>query len=368
MPLGVMNIILRVRNHVDTGVQAYRPTRSAIFLVLPALLVLLAPPGAWTQSGGHISGRVIDKESGRPLESANVFLSNTTRGSVTGPAGTYVLEGVPPGGYQLVASLVGYEIGVFPIQVEEHDTLERTFSLQPRLLHAQEVEVLGHDQPRWRADLKEFEKEFLGRSSSGEDCVFLNPEVLNFQQKEGSPVFEASTDSTLLVRNSALGYLLRIHLESFSWNQEKEAVEYVIYVHFEPLTAASAADSTRWRRNRRSAYRGSLRHFLHALVQRRLEVEGFFVTDVQGKSMGTEAQSILLSLPDGTSILSFGSILRIDYGGTTRLRRNYVRLAGGMVHLRRDGSLVEQREFLIDPESDWARDRVAAMLPLDYSP
>jgi hypothetical protein len=60
-------------------------------------------------------------------------------------------------------------------------------------------------------------------------------------------------------------------------------------------------------------------------------------------------------------------VFTIDFGGSPVIQRNIVRLAQGLVHIRPDGSLVEQQEFLIDPGSFWARQRVGSMLPMEYA-
>jgi len=64
----------------------------------------LAGAGPW----GIIMGKVIDIDTGEPLVAANILLSKTGLGTVTDLAGRYVITGIPPGKYELVASRVGY--------------------------------------------------------------------------------------------------------------------------------------------------------------------------------------------------------------------------------------------------------------------
>jgi hypothetical protein len=143
-------------------------------------------------------------------------------------------------------------------------------------------------------------------------------------------------------------------------------VDYTIYLRFANLLPAGRAEKEEWDLNRSIAYRGSSRHFLKALSRGEIEQEGFLVSDVRGNSLGSGASKVILGWPSGGKVLAYDSILRIDYTGETRLRRNFVRLAQGLVHIRPDGSLVEQQEFLVDPASDWAQHRVARMLPMEY--
>jgi len=338
-------------------------TCALVFLLLVVLTSSLTYGGI---PEGSLSGVVTDSATGRPLESTNVFLSNTLRGAVTDKNGRYILTAVQPGVYQLVASHVGYEHVAVRIEIAGGDSVVCNFELAPRAVRAQEVEVVAEAPVRWRRDLSEFRREFIGSGEFAGDCGLLNPEVLSFRWDDATGIFHASTDSTLRVKNNALGYVLSVTLDSFTWDPGTEAVGFKIYVHFEALLPQKEGDSARWARNRKIAYRGSERHFLRALVKGTLNSEGFFVSDAQGVSFGSKAHKVLLIQPDGIRLLAYDSILRIDFGGETRLRRNYVKLAQGLVHIRPDGSLVEQEEFLIDPSSDWARHRVARMLPLEF--
>lgn len=57
---------------------------------------------------GKIKGRVIDKQSGKPLVGANVVIKGTALGAATDLDGSYYILQVPPGTYELEVSYVGY--------------------------------------------------------------------------------------------------------------------------------------------------------------------------------------------------------------------------------------------------------------------
>jgi len=316
--------------------------------------------------GGLITGRVVDRVTGLPLESVNVFLASTTRGAVTDAGGRFILSDVPRGYFQLMASRVGYESVVLRLEVAGGDTIQRLISLLPRLVGGPEVEVLAQSPEAWRNDFEEFKRQFLGTDRFGQECVFLNPEVVGFRRDPATGVFLAASDSVLRVRNVSLGYLLFITLRSFRWDSATGAVDYTVYVRFEPLRAAGPDDSLKWNQGRREAYRGSVRHFLRALVAAQLEREAFFVMDEKGESLGRDARKVVILLPGGILQLATDGILRIDYAGETQAHRNYVRLAQGLVHVGAGGSLLEQKDLLIDPRSWWAQHRVGRMLPVEY--
>lgn len=340
-----------------------RMTRTGLlFLALGLQAAALSAEGV----AGVIRGRVVDRMTGLPLESANVFLASTTRGTATDAQGRFILPDVPPGFFQLTASRVGYEGEVLPVEVTGGDTVRRVIALVPRTVGGPEVVVQGESPEAWRRDFEEFSHQFLGADRFAQGCRLLNPEVVGFRREPGTGAFLAVSDSVLRVRNNSLGYLLYITLRSFRWDSARNAVEYTVFVRFEPLVPGSPAESLEWKTNRREAYRGSVRNFLRALVSAQLEQEAFYVTNEEGESMGRDARKVVLPLPSGVRQLATDEILRIDYAGEAEAHRNYIRLAQGLVHVGADGSLLEQQDFLIDPRSWWAEHRVGRMLPMEY--
>lgn len=314
----------------------------------------------------RISGRLTDAATGLPLPSVNVFLSGTTWGTISGPDGRYAITNALPGHFRIVASKVGYMVASAELDLRAGTALTWDTLLTPRELKGAEVEVVAASPTQWRSDLASFRREFLGAGLGADSSVLENPEILDFQRNESTGILSAASDQVLRIRNGYLGYRLEVNLLSFAWDSLYSTIDYRLYVRFRPLRAARAADSLRWREARSEAYRGSLRHFLTTLVRRRLAQEGFYVTTGMGEEIGTRDLKIHLTREDGVHVLATEEVLIIDYGGSSILRRNFIRLAQGLVHLRPDASLVEQDDLRIDPGSYWATQRVGSMLPLDY--
>ena len=82
----------------------------ALFPVLFFTLLLLAELSAQSKSKSTISGRITDAETGAPMFGVNLFLANTTIGSTTWMDGTYIIENIPLGLYDLIVSHIGYKI------------------------------------------------------------------------------------------------------------------------------------------------------------------------------------------------------------------------------------------------------------------
>jgi outer membrane receptor protein involved in Fe transport len=77
-------------------------------LRLLLILSVTAIAGTASAQSGKIAGRVIDAASGEPLPGVNVIIEGTTRGSTTDLDGRYVMIGIRPASYTLIASFVGF--------------------------------------------------------------------------------------------------------------------------------------------------------------------------------------------------------------------------------------------------------------------
>ncbi len=74
------------------------------------LFLLLITTTIFAQTA-RISGRVIDADTNQPLAFVNVIVLNTEIGAATDLDGNFIITGMEPGFYRLMASFIGYEIG-----------------------------------------------------------------------------------------------------------------------------------------------------------------------------------------------------------------------------------------------------------------
>jgi len=58
---------------------------------------------------GKISGKVIDKETSLPLVGVNVYIPESSFGSVTDDNGEFYIINLPPETYQVTANYMGYK-------------------------------------------------------------------------------------------------------------------------------------------------------------------------------------------------------------------------------------------------------------------
>ncbi len=78
-------------------------------VIIVAVLAVLAVGAVSAQNAGKISGVVHDAETGEPLFGCNVTILGTTLGGSTDPDGVFFILNIPPGAYDLQASMVGYQ-------------------------------------------------------------------------------------------------------------------------------------------------------------------------------------------------------------------------------------------------------------------
>lgn len=79
--------------------------RAACFCLL---LFLCGTYAVHAQTTGSILGRVVEKETGRPLGGADVTVVGTSLGTITTDSGRFVIAAVPPGERTVRVELIGY--------------------------------------------------------------------------------------------------------------------------------------------------------------------------------------------------------------------------------------------------------------------
>ena len=70
--------------------------------VFNLVLVLFFCSEIQAQDKKYIAGRVFNGETGAAIPNASVFITNTSKGTVTSVNGTFELKGIPAGKYDLI--------------------------------------------------------------------------------------------------------------------------------------------------------------------------------------------------------------------------------------------------------------------------
>ncbi len=114
------------------------------FLVFTLFIVLFIFSVEFLMAGitGKIRGTVVDAETGESLVGANVILKGTLLGAATDMQGTYIQLLVPPGVYDVEASMMGYQTKVKQqVKVESNRSITVNFALETTALETEVVYV-----------------------------------------------------------------------------------------------------------------------------------------------------------------------------------------------------------------------------------
>ena len=111
-------------------------------LVFVVALLLLAVMSLSAQTAGKVSGVIKDLETGEALIGCNVVIVGTMMGASTDPEGAFFIINVPPGKYEIEASILGYQkVRQRDVVVNSGKTTTAKFELKSSALIQQEVIV-----------------------------------------------------------------------------------------------------------------------------------------------------------------------------------------------------------------------------------
>ena len=105
--------------------------RRVVKFVAAALAAILLPAAAVAQQGaaGTITGRVLDRQSQRPLDGVQIRVVGTPRGAQTDQTGTYRIVGVPAGSVTIVSQRIGYGPVTRTVVVPASGSVTQDFTL-----------------------------------------------------------------------------------------------------------------------------------------------------------------------------------------------------------------------------------------------
>lgn len=130
---------------ITLAAQFYR-CMTAFQFRITFFLFFLATTAALAQSTGTIRGFVYDRENGEPVIFTNVYLENTTYGASTDVNGYYSISKVPPGGYTLLVTAVGYDTTRVELTVGRGEILNERLLIGESSVQMQEFEVSAERQ------------------------------------------------------------------------------------------------------------------------------------------------------------------------------------------------------------------------------
>ena len=231
-------------------------------MIASLALVLSLTVSLFSQT--RIDGRIVDKSTSEPLVGVNVFFSKTTWGATTDDNGFYTLTNIPAGQFELVVSMIGYEVEREQMIIKSDERFTLNFRLQSRAILMSEINVTAKTDRVWKKSYDRFRRSFLGTSKNGESCLILNEFVLTFD--DNGQYFKAKASQPIRIENPELGYRITYILDDFEIDGTE--VRYAGDHYYESMSSKSKRQLKKWEKNRKKAYNGSLRHLLKTLTDR----------------------------------------------------------------------------------------------------
>lgn len=359
-------------------------------------IAVLLPLSSFSSYAQSVSGLVREKESGRPLPFANIFVNNTTQGTATDGEGKFSLSGDFPTQIELVASFVGYVTEVKTVSFEGRNEVEVIFELSFNESNLSEVELKAKRDRSWERDLKKFKEVFLAVSDDPykSKIEILNPWVLDFEKvkvKQGPNYLKASAQEPIKIINNALGYQIEYYLEDF--RLLRSGSSFFGQVFYKPISTSSVEEISSWEETRQINYLGSLQHLNQSILLNTPDSGYFSLFKVKPNPLYRNRTNDFLEELNKTILpVSKDSILRRPLGnGTFRIflserlevhhlgkewRNEYytsiyhpiswLQAPEGFYDVDRNGTLLNPTQLVLS--GYLGRKRVARSLPLDFNP
>ena len=120
-----------------------KPMKTAGIASLMAVVAGSAFADRASAQNGALVGRVTEEGSGRALEGVTVSIAGTSFGAFSNASGGFLILSLPPGEYEVSASLVGYRAAETTAVVPADGTAELDFALSPTAIALDELVVTG---------------------------------------------------------------------------------------------------------------------------------------------------------------------------------------------------------------------------------
>ncbi len=240
----------------------------------PILFFILVTLTGYAQS--IIKGRVVNATTGAGIPGSSIFISNTSKGTVSDGSGFFQLDNVPAGKHELVISSVGYTTVTYSFN-DAQLPLQLKVELTVKVKELQNVVVEQSVEEGWEKWGKIFMDNFVGTTAEAAQCRIRNEQKIRFRYYKKSNRVAAYCDEPIILENKALGYTVSYQLENFEVNFKDRSTFFLGYSLFEPISTSNKNKQQKWIDKRQDIYTGSVMHFMRSLYANRLAEEGFEV-------------------------------------------------------------------------------------------
>jgi hypothetical protein len=227
-----------------------------------------------------ITGNVVEDATGKTIANANVFITNSSKGTTTNADGVYILNDVPVGQFEVVISCIGFQTLTYQYTAKQLPlVLKVRLVLKPK--EEATVTVLAYEKDGWQKWGKAFMDEYIGKTFNSTFCDLLNKDAVKFRYNKKTNVLQAIATEMLEIKNKKLGYVIKHQLEDFEVDFSARTVVNTGFPYFTPFNNKSKRKENKFENERDKAYKGSIMHLMRCLYSDSLDNSGFVIKDLQ---------------------------------------------------------------------------------------
>lgn len=335
-----------------------------------------------------ISGKVTNLK-GEAVAYANVYIDQTSIGATTDLNGKYYLTQIPLGQKRLIVSQVNYEKVIFLMNFKVPEEIVKNIILKDAINVSDQVIVEVERDDKFVQLFNRFKPQFLGFSEFAKECEIVNREYLELKENDYGG-YEGKSLKPIHIKNYALGYDIFYTIDSVENIGRTFALQGDM--QFKELVPRDNDELEKWLRNRKTAFRFSLRYFLKSLYHNKTSeaqlyyegmdafpnAESYPSYKLNYKDIVSDAKNNFKRLNLNNSIMEVVMIRPVPLDYRRHFRRTVVfdenklisfLKVNGHIEFNENGYFIPSGGFkAYEVEGYFTFYRVAGMLPDDYDP
>lgn len=306
-----------------------------------------------------IKGTIYDKNTKSVIYSAAIYFNGTSAGTLSDQNGSFQIDISKYRSMPLTISAIGYySVTLNNLSVEK----PLKIYLDPKMFELNEVVVQDKSHARERREnLTIFRNEFLGTTGNSYNCTITNEDDIRFIYGSDDDTIKAFAIKPILIDNKALGYKITYYLDKFEYYKQSTSFFFKGNIIFSKDSTTDETKEKLYERKRKNAYIGSRMHFFRALWINDLNSAGFIVKNSANEPVGYK--QIVFQKDDRTKYLKYHGGLGISY---------YTKQPTSFIVFLKEEIFFDGNGYFdasgISWEGEMARQRIADLLPFEYSP
>jgi hypothetical protein len=224
-----------------------------------------------------LSGKAVDATTKAPLFGANIYINNSTIGTETDSLGMFKLTVPNSGKVELIISHVIYQKQWMVISTENVGELLIEMLPQQNVLQEVVIKLKKKNKLKAKSWTELFAANLIGSYKDiSIQCKLVNPDVLYFDYDEDTKKLKVFAQGPIMIENGALGYMIRMDLDEFTYDFTNDVIAYKYSVFFEDFVAPQK-QMERFAEKRETLFAGSTMHFMRSLHSKTTAAEGFTI-------------------------------------------------------------------------------------------